>query len=148
MPISEELERLGSLFKLASERNRPFLDKCSQTKYLAVRDYDKAASITFNLARQTLREANSCLTNRDDCKRYIAKLQSAIESGQLNSDFIHALEKLKSRYLERVLRPAIRTYITNDDFEEAEIDALYNDALRIDGLLEVVQFLKKIKPVV
>ncbi len=148
MPISEELERLGSLFKLASERNRPFLDKCSQTKYLAVRDYDRATSITFDLAKQTLREANSCLTNRDDCKKYLAKLQNAIESGQLNQDFIHTLEKLKARYLERVLRPAIRTYLTNDDFKAAEIDELYNDALRIDGLLEVIQFLKKIEPVV
>jgi len=148
MPISEELERLGNLFKLASERNRPFLEKCSQTKYLAVTDYDKATSATFDLAKQTLQEANSSLTTRDDCKRYLAKLRNAIESGQLNPDLIHTLEKLKTQYLEKVLRPAVRTYLSNDEFKTAQIDALYNDALKIDGLIEVIQFLKKVEPVV
>ena len=148
MPAPEELERLGGLFKLASESSRPFLDRCSETKYLAVRNFSEATSITVELARQTLMESNSGLTSRADCKRHLATLQNAVELGQLDTRVITALEKLRSKYLEKVLRPAMRTYLNNDDFKLTAIELLYNDALKIDGLLEVVQFLKKIEPVV
>jgi len=148
MPAPRELERLGGLFNLASESSRPFLDRCSETKYLAVRDYRKAASVTVELAKQTLMETNSSLTNRADCKRYLTTLQSAVESGLLDISVITALEKLRSKYLEKVLRPAMKTYLDNDELKPTAIELLYNDALKIDGLLEVIQFLKKVEPVV
>lgn len=148
MPAPEELERLGGLFKLASESSRPFLDRCSETKYLAVRNFSEATSITVELARQTLMESNSGLTSRADCKRHLATLQNAVELGQLDTRVITALEKLRSKYLEKVLRPAMRTYLNNDDLKLTAIELLYNDALKIDGLLEVIQFLKKVEPVV
>lgn len=148
MPTPEELERLGNLFTLAAERNRPFLDRCSETKYLAVRDYDKATKIIFELTNQTLKEANSGLRDLIDCKGYLAKLRNVIESGQLDTDFILALEKLRTKYLEKVLGPAVRTYLRNKDLKPIEIETIYNDALRIEGLLELVQFLKKVKAVV
>ena len=50
--------------------------------------------------------------------------------------------------LEKVLRPAVKTYLDNDELKPTAIQLLYNDALKIDGLLEVVQFLKKIEPMV
>jgi hypothetical protein len=109
-------------------------------------DYKRATSITVELARQTLEEANSGLTSRDDCRRHLITLQRAVESGQLDTRVISALEKLRSNYLEKVLRPAVRTYLENEDLKTTEIERLYNDALRIEGLLEVVQFLKKVDP--
>ncbi|MHA3962798.1 MAG: hypothetical protein AM325_004585 [Candidatus Thorarchaeota archaeon SMTZ1-45] len=148
MPAPKELERLGNLFTLASERNRPFLDRCSETKYLAVRNYDKATTITVELTKQTLKEANSGLTSLEDYERFHTKLRSVVESGQLDNEFIRILEKLRSKYLEKVLRPAIHTYLRNEDLKPIAIEALYNDALRIEGLLEVVQFLKKVESVV
>jgi hypothetical protein len=61
---------------------------------------------------------------------------------------IRTLEKLRSKYLEKVLKPAVRIYLENDHLKATEVELLYNDALRIEGLLEVVQFLKKVEPVV
>lgn len=148
MPAPKELERLGGLFNLASDKSRPFLDRCSETKYLAVRDYNRATSVTVELAEQTLREANSGLTSSADCKKYLGTLRSAVESGQLDKSVIRTLEKLRSKYLEKVLSPAVRSYLKNDELKTTEIELLYNDALRIEGLLEVVQFLKKVEPVV
>jgi hypothetical protein len=146
MPAPKELEKLGSLFSLAADKNRPFLERCSETKYLAVRDYSRATSITFELAKQTLREANSGLTNHDDCKRDLAILHRAVESGQLDRGVIKALQNLRSKYLEKVLKPAVRSYLENEDHKATEIESLYNDALRIEGLIEVVQFLMKVEP--
>jgi len=148
MPAPKELERLGGLFSIASESSRHFLDRCSETKYLAVRNYSKATSITIELARQTLKEANTGLTKHADCKRYLSTLQNAVELGQMDSNVITALENLRSKYLEKVLRPAVRKYLHSDELKPSVIELLYNDALKIDGLLEVVQFLKKIEPVV
>ncbi len=148
MPVPKELERIGGLFRLASERNRPFLDRCSETKYLAVRDYSSATSKAFELARQTLKEANSELTNRADCKKLLGTVQRAVESGQLDTSVIYALENLRSKYLEKVLSPAVKSYLEDDGLKLTQIDLLYNDALRIEGLLEVVQFLKKVEPVI
>jgi hypothetical protein len=93
-------------------------------------------------------EASTGLTSRADCKRYLATLQSAVELGQLDTSAIRALEKLRSKYLEKVLRPAVRTYLKNEELKPTAIELLYNDALKIDGLLEVIQFLKKVEPVV
>jgi hypothetical protein len=148
MPAPKELERLDGLFNLAADRNRPFLDRCSETKYLAVRDFSRATSVTVELAKQTLEEANSGLRGHTECKRYLATLHRAVESGQLDSRVISALKKLRSKYLEKVLRPAVRTYLENDELKATEIELLYNDALRIEGLLEVVQFLRKVEPVI
>ncbi|MFX1560477.1 MAG: hypothetical protein ACFFBL_07800 [Promethearchaeota archaeon] len=147
MPAPKELERLGGLLNITSDKSRPFLDRCSETKYLAVMDYNQATSLTVELARQTLRGANSALNNRTDCKRHLAILRSTVELGQLDAGLLQALEKLRSKYLEKVLRPAIRAYLEGEDSKVNEIETLYNDALRIEGLLGVVQFLKKIEPV-
>lgn len=148
MSNRKELERIGGLFSLASEKHRPFLDRCSETKYLAVRDFGQATSIVVELARQTLQEANGRLLRQDEFKKYINVLQNALESGHLDSGLIKTLENLRSKYLEKVLRPAVRTYLEDDKRKTSEIESFYKDALRIDGLLEVVQFLKKVEPVV
>jgi hypothetical protein len=147
MPAPKELERLGGLFKLASDKNRPFLNQCADTKYLAVKDYQGATNRTFKLAKQTLSEANAGLTSHVDCKGYLAIIRSAVESGQLNSEFIGALKKLRTQYLQKVLRPAIENYLNSKEPKFTEIETLYNDALRIEGLLEVVQFLMKLEAV-
>lgn len=147
MAAPKELERLGGLFKLASDKNRPFLKRCAETKYLAVKDYQGATNRTFKLARQTLSEANAGLTGHVDCKGYLAIIRSAVESGQLNSEFIGALKKLRAQYLQKVLRPAIENYLSSRETEFTEVEMLYNDALRIEGLLEVVQFLKRLEAV-
>ena len=99
MSNRKELERIGGLFSLASEKHRPFLDRCSETKYLAVRDFGQATSIVVELARQTLQEANGRLLRQDEFKKYINVLQNALESGHLDSGLIKTLENLRSKYL-------------------------------------------------
>ncbi|MFW9789295.1 MAG: hypothetical protein ACFFE1_16605, partial [Candidatus Thorarchaeota archaeon] len=143
-----ELERLGGLFNLTSDKSRSFLNRCSETKYLAVRNYSRATSLTVELAKQTLKEVNTDFTTREDCEEYLETLRKAVEIGQIDSQVISALKKLRAKYLDKVLRPAVKVYLDNYDLKITEIEALYNDALRIEGLLEVVRFLKKVKPVV
>ncbi len=147
MPASKELERLGNLFQLASERNRPFLDRCSEVKYLAISDFDSAMNVTFKLARQAFSDVNLNSRAGDDCETCLERVKDRIETGQLDNDFIHALEDFRYQYLEKVLRPAVQEYLRSEELKSREIDRLYNNALRIKELLVVVQFLKKVEPV-
>ncbi len=68
--------------------------------------------------------------------------------GGLVNTSITTLEKLRTKYLEKVIRPAMRKYLNNDELKPTAIELLYNDALKFDGLLEVIHFLKKVEPVV
>lgn len=146
MPDPRELERLGGLFNLASERNRPFLDRCSETKYLAMNDYSRATNEALKLAKQTLNSTRLDFGSGTSFDGNLTTIRNAVESGQLDGKLVKALTKLRSNYLRYVLRPAVQTYLTNDKLKTSDLETLYESALRIDGLLEVVQFLKRVKP--
>ncbi len=146
MPDQKELERLGGLFNLASVQSRPFLDRCSETKYLAVRDFNRARIETLKLTEQTLISTGTAIESSANLKKHLSVIKDAVESGQLDGNLVQALSNLRTSYLEQVLRPAIRKYLTNEDLKTSDLEMLYHNALRIDGLLEVVQFLKRIKP--
>ncbi|MFW9768703.1 MAG: hypothetical protein ACFFF9_09680 [Candidatus Thorarchaeota archaeon] len=143
MPDPKELKRIDGLFNLASARSRPFLDQCSEAKYLAVRDYNRAADETLKLAMQTLKFAGA---NSPALTGEFSEIRSAVKAGQLDTDFIKQLSTLRTKYIKQVLRPAVKTYLSNEDFKTSDLDSYYESALRIDGLLEVVQFLKRIRP--
>ena len=143
MSDPKELKRIDGLFNLASARSRPFLDQCSETKYLAVRDYKRATDETLKLANQTLKFADAKYpTLTSD----LSEIKSAVKAGQLDASFIDALSNLRTKYIEQVLRPAVRTYLKNEELKTSDLDSYYESALRINGLLEVVKFLKRIRP--
>lgn len=147
MPDQKELEKIGGLFNLASIQNRPFLDKCSETKYLAVRDYDRAADETLKLAKQAIKSTLCIQKNCASLSKDITTIRKAIDLGKIDSDFIDALANFRSGYLEHVLRPVVQTYLSNEEHMTSELEEYYTCALRIEGLLGVVQFLKRVKPV-
>jgi hypothetical protein len=140
MPV-KELEKLGGLFDTVTGRSKPFLKRCSETKILAVEDYARASTECIELARQTL-----CIENQGVNSSVLEKAKSAIELGQLDNSLVEALENIRKSYLESVLRPAVRLYLNSEERTIGDIEALYTSALRMDGLLEVVQFLTKVQP--
>ena len=138
---SRELEKLGGLFNSVTGRNKPFLKECSDAKLLAVDDYAKASSKCIELARRTLSIEESGMNSST-----LAQARSAVESGQLDTTLIQALKQIRTSYLESVLRPAVRSFLNSDEKTIKDLETLYASALRMDGLLEVVQFLAKVQP--
>ncbi|TFF93707.1 hypothetical protein EU546_05895 [Candidatus Thorarchaeota archaeon] len=139
MPAPKELEKLGGLFDKVTGRSKPFLDRCAQTKFLAVEDYTKAANEFIQLAKQTLNVEETKVNA--DC---LDKVKNAVKSGQLDGVLVDELRRLRTSYLESVLRPAVKSYLTSEDGTIAEIESLYTNAVRIDGLLECLQFLSRV----
>ncbi len=145
MPAPREIERVGSLFSTLSDRSKPFLDKCSKTKFLAVSDYNRATDEYVRLARQTLSNKGLGLPNGNDCQGCLSNVITALEAYQLDTDLLHALEDLRSTYLESMLKPAFKQYLQSESYTKADIEQLYMNALKIDSLIEVIQFMKRIE---
>jgi hypothetical protein len=71
----------------------------------------------------------------------------ALESGQLDSALLDALEKLRSAYVERMLKPAFRQYIQNEESYDRDIEKMYSNAMKIESLIEVIQFMNKVQEI-
>lgn len=143
MPTPEELERLGGLFDSVTESSSPFLERCPEMKCLAVTDFGRATDEYITLATQTLAAPGRGLKSGHLCERELSAVRSALESGHLGAEFVVALECLRRTYLNEVLRPAVRQYLNRKEKLD-EVRPLYENALRIDRLLEVVQFLERV----
>ena len=147
MSKRKEIERIANLFDVASDINKKFSDKCSETKLLAVRDYYRAEDEYIKLAEKTLSVKGLGIADQNDCCSYISSIKSQLDSGQLNASLIDSLEALRTKYLESVLRPAVRQYIHNDGSDNRELKKIYGNAMKIDNLLEVIQFMSKVQRV-
>jgi hypothetical protein len=139
-----ELETLGGLFGSITDRTRLFLSRCSETKYLAVTDFSKATDQYFSLARQTLKAPRKTHVASKKCREQYLAVKNALESGQLSSQLIDALECLRRVFLKDVLRPAMKQYMTSSISSEG-IEKLYESVLQLDGLLEIVKFFRKVQ---
>jgi len=144
MSNPKELERIGNLFNASTNLSKTFLDKCSKTKFLAVKHYYQAEDEYIKLAEKTLSVKSLGIAAKDDCYGCLSNVKSELESGQLDSGLIDALENLRATYLENILRPAVKQYIHNDTTNNRGLKKLYTNALKIENLLEVVQFMNKV----
>ncbi len=147
MSNRKEIERIGNLFDVAADLGKTFLDKCAETKFLALKDYYKAEDNYIKLAEKTLSVKELGITGRDDCCSHLYTVKRELESGQLDAKLIDALEALRTKYLKYVLSPAVRQYIHYGGSNNRELKKLYSNAMKIDNLLEVVQFMNKVQRV-
>jgi hypothetical protein len=145
MPAPKQIERVGSLFSTLSDKSKPFLEKCTRTKFLAIVDYDRASDEYMKLVGKTLSTKSLGIADVDDCQGCLSNVKSALESLQLDTDLMTALENLRSTYLESMLKPAFKRYLQSESSEKGNIEKLYMNAMKIDSLIEVMQFMKRIE---
>lgn len=145
MSNPKKLERLGNLFNAASDRNQSFFDQCAKAKFLAVNDYYRAEDEYIKLATKTLSGKGFGIVEKDDCYGCLSSVKSALELGQLDKGLIDALEELRSTYLDRMLKPAFKQYIHTDTASNQTLEKLYTNTLKIESLIEVIQFMNKVQ---
>ena len=147
MSNPRELEKIGNLINAASDRNQSFFDKCSKTKFLAVKDYYRAEDEYIKLATKALSVKKLGIAEDDDCHGCLSSVKTALETGQLNQGFVDALENLRATYLDSMLRPVVRQYIHNDTFNKQTLEKLYTNAMKLESLIEVIQFMNKVQDI-
>jgi len=147
MPNPKELERISNLFNAASDRSKSFFDECSKTKYLAVKDYYRAEDEYVKLATKTLSVKKLGIAEEDDCYGCLSSVKTVLESGQLDQGFVDALEDFRATYLDNILRPAIKHYLHNETVNKQALEKLYANAMKIESLIEVIQFMNKVQDI-
>jgi hypothetical protein len=144
MRAPRDLGTLSGLFGSVTDRTRPFLNRCSETKYLAVTDFSKATDQYFALARQALEGPERKVVSEEKCREQYHAVKTALESGQLGPELVDALQCLRKTFVQSILKPAMQEYMSNSGSSD-RVEKLYESALQIDGLLEVVQFFGKVQ---
>ncbi|TFG07113.1 hypothetical protein EU538_09210 [Candidatus Thorarchaeota archaeon] len=144
MPKPGEMDRLTGLLDAISLRSRPFLVECSEAKMLAISNIDLALERYWNLTRQALDNVDVSLPEELGSDRYFDIVRQALETGVLSASYVDALEKLRSGFLNVVLRPAVGVYLKKQTEQTSELERLYENALRLDGLLELANFLRRV----
>ena len=146
MTKRRDMRVVGGLLEKISERNRPFLNRCSETKYLAVSDLARATDEYRDLVRQFLSGKNVAQVKDISYLRECAEVQSALETGQLDSHFLASLSSLRGVFLDNVLRPAVREYLEGGSRSTAKVEKLYDSAMKLNGLIETMRFIRRVRP--
>jgi hypothetical protein len=144
MRVPKDLETLSGLFGSVTNRTKVFLDRCSETKYLAVTDFGRATDQYFLLAKHALEGPDKKLVSAKKCREQYHAVKSALALGQLGPELVDALQCLRRTFVENILKPAMQEYMSSSATSN-QVEKLYECVLQIDGLLEVVQFFGKVQ---
>ena len=144
MKDRESLDKIGGLLESVAAKSVPFLDKCSETKLLAYSDISQAHTQYRNLAKQAFSGSESILDSGPNCRNGFKKVQSALQGKEMTPELVNALNNLRRSYMEEILRPAVRGYLSGKAKSRRRIEDLYEKVFRIDGLIEVGQFFKRV----
>jgi len=144
MGALKNLETPSRLFGSITDRTRPFLNRLSETNYLAVTNFQKAADQYLELVRQTLEFSEKRLVAVQRYSEPYHSVKKALEASQLSSEMVDALRSFRSAYVHYILKPAMKEYMSGSGASDS-VETLYESALQIDGLLEVVQFFGKVQ---
>jgi hypothetical protein len=144
MNKKKSLDKIGGLLEKVAAKSVPFLDQCSETKLLAYSDIGEAHEKYRVLAKQAFAGSEDILSSRPNCRHGIKSVQSALKRKNLSPDLVTALSELRTSYLEEILRPAVRGYLSNGKAGRVNIEDLYEKVFRLDGLIEVGQFFKRV----
>ncbi len=144
MNNKKSLDKIGGLLERVAAKSVPFLDQCSETKLLAYSDIVQAHKKYRDLAKQAFSGTEEILKSGPNCRKGIETIKSTLKRKKLSSDLVTALTDLRTSYLEEILRPAVRGYLTEGKVPRGNIEDLYEKVFRLDGLIEVGQFFKRV----
>ncbi len=144
MTDKENLTKIRGLLESVASRNTPFLSKCSETKILAYTNLHEAQSKYKSIAHQALLGSEEILCSAPRCKEKLYAAKSLLEQGGVSSDFLDVLSSLRVTYLNEILKPAVRGYLTDGVKNRSEVERLYEKIFTLDGLIEVAQFFDRV----
>ena len=144
MKEDENLEIIKRLLASVASKTAPFQTSCSETKILAYTNRDAAVDRYRDIAKQALNSSEGPLHSQPDCKRKLSRVQHILEQESLNQNILEALTALRSTYLKKILRPAVKGYLMQDERKSSEIEKLYEKIFTLDGLIEVAQFFDRV----
>ncbi|NWF96291.1 MAG: hypothetical protein HXY34_09120 [Candidatus Thorarchaeota archaeon] len=145
MTGSKELEKLGVLFGMVTDRSRSFLERCSETRVCAAFDPIRATNEYRDIALSTIDSDLEALREVQSLSGPLGEVRAALGSGPNDERYILALSSLRETFLKDVLRPAVRDFLKGAAGPDDRLESLYLSQLKIDSLLETARFLRRIQ---
>jgi protein tyrosine phosphatase len=139
------LQKISGLLESVTSRNRSFLDKCAETKLMAVKNPHRAHQSYKALATQLMSSSEGNFGTSDNCLRYAERIRYDLDSDYLNASVLDVMQDLRESYFEDVLRPAVRQYLSGQGPTKEEIENLYESVLQLNGLVETLDFIAKLQ---
>jgi hypothetical protein len=143
MSDKESLRRVKALLESVASRSSPFISQCSETKLLAYSNRGEAYNRYKHLAKEALIGSKEILSSEPGCQEDFKTVESAIDRDKLTPDLVGALNSLRDSYLNRILRPALKGYLTSKAGASRDLEALYERAFTLNELIEVAEFFDK-----
>jgi hypothetical protein len=75
----------------------------------------------------------------------VTAVRNALDNERIGQDVLGALTELRSAYVNRVLKPTVKEYLLGDAGRPHDVSSLYDNVLRLDGLLDAAKFLKSLR---
>ena len=144
MKDGKSLDKIGGLLESVAAKSVPFLDKCSETKLLAYSDINQAHLQYRELANKALCGSEKILDSGPNCRSRFRAVRSALQQKEMTPDLVRALNNLRNSYMDEILQPAVRGYLSGQSRSRRKVEDLYEKVFRIDGLIEVGQFFKRV----
>ncbi|MBS3795666.1 MAG: hypothetical protein KGY80_12250 [Candidatus Thorarchaeota archaeon] len=142
--MGKSFDRIGDLLEKIAKSRRPFLDECTEAKYMAVQNPDDAQHTYMQLLRTTLLSSDALDSAKSTCPEEIEKLDRLAKGDRIKQGLVSTLKALRSQYLDTVLRPAVKRYIKGSKDVEKNVEQLYDSALLLDELLEIGHFIERV----
>lgn len=140
MADQENLSKIRSLLVSVASKRTSFLNECSETKILAYSNLVEAHTKYRHIAEKALRGSEEKFCSEPNCKEKMLAARMILEKEDLSQSLIDALNSLRTTYLDRILKPAVKGYLTSGAVQRREIEKLYENIFTLDGLIEVAQF--------
>ncbi|MBD3160421.1 MAG: hypothetical protein GF309_16695 [Candidatus Lokiarchaeota archaeon] len=142
--MGKSFDRIGGLLEKIAKSRRPVLDECAETKYMAVQNPEGAQHTYMQLLRTNLLSSDVLDSAKSTCPDEIEKLDKLAKGNRIKQGLVSTLQSLRSRYLDTVLRPAVKQYINGNKESERDVERLYDSALLLDELLEIGHFIERV----
>ncbi len=139
------LRKVSGLLESVTSTNRSFLDKCADTKLMAVRNPNQAHQSYKALATQLIEKSEKNFGSSDNCLKYVERIRYDLNSDYLNTSLLDVMQNLRASYFEDVLRPAVKEYLSGNGPSRERIENLYESVLQLDGLVETLDFIAKLQ---
>ncbi len=140
MNEKKNLEKIRGLLESVATRNTPFFNKCSETKILAYSNPGEAFDRYRHIAHQALEGSEAVLASVPKCREKYLTAKSMLDKEALSPDLIIALNSLRTTYLDEILKPAVKLYLSDQRDKPNDVETLYEKIFTLDGLIEVAQF--------
>ncbi len=143
MSPKNEIRLVANLLDTIAKQDPKFLEQCRAVRHLVLTDPARATQEYKSLAHSLLTESDECTLYSEQCSTELSSLLVALGNNDIDSTFVELLTGLRNAFLRAAVQPALDRYLAGDENDSASLYGLYSALLKIDQLITVADYLRR-----